>query len=167
MKINTMDSKYILILFDLKTCEHKVYQLVNDEYIGFLDDKEKIPYFEGFELLLSSQFDINFYSKDLFNHLINVLNINNYEKVSMFKSFHYIKDDKIHIMKNKFLDNWWLDIDLIIGDFKSEITQYNLLMLSYLVNSILIKHYNQKATASMFVNLGELIKFLNGTNYEK
>jgi hypothetical protein len=77
-----MKNKEILILQNKQTKDLSVYNLIEDNYnIIFGNNISQIPYFEGFDLLLTGQYDVNFCKKEDLDWLINILNPDQYENV--------------------------------------------------------------------------------------
>ena len=120
-----MKNREALILKNKQTDELSVYQLDNnDNYILlFGNNISKIPYFEGFDLLLTSQYEVNFCKKEDLNWLISILNPNQYEKVEREHNKNHIlynKDNKVYMLQDLENDNWYLDYYLIWLVFKTK-----------------------------------------------
>jgi hypothetical protein len=114
----------ILILKNKQTEELSVYQLIGDEYVGFFDKNlQKIGYFDGFDLLLTSQYEVNFSKKESLDWLINILNPDQYDKVqSKYNKNHilYKKGDMSYMIQDTGTDWWYLEYKLIWLVFKSK-----------------------------------------------
>ena len=143
--------KEILILKNKQTKDLAVYNLIEDNYnIIFGNNISQIPYFEGFDLLLTGQYDVNFCKKEDLDWLIWILNPEQYEKV---ESKHnntdilYKKDDKIYMLQDTKTDWWYLDYDLIWSVFETKFG-YNYQLFKDLTKGILLEVYKCKVVTT-------------------
>ena len=142
-----MKNKEILILQNKQTEDLAVYNLIEDNYnIIFGNNISQIPSYEGFELLLTSQYNVNFCKKSNLDWLIDILNPEQYEKVereSCKTDILYKKDDKIYMLQDTKTDYWCLDYDLIWSVFESKFGN-NYQLFKNLTKVILLEVYNCK-----------------------
>jgi hypothetical protein len=146
--------KEILILKNKQTADLSGYQLDNnqDNYnIIFGNNISQIPFYEGFELLLTSQYDVNFYKKEDLEWLINILNPDQYQKVeskSCKTDISYNKDNKVYMLQDTKTDWWYLDYDLIWSVFETKFG-YNYQLFKDLTKGILKEVYKCKVVTTI------------------
>ena len=167
--------KEILVLHNKQTSELSVYQLINDNYnIIFGNNISKIPYYEGFDLLLTSQYDVNFCKKSDLDWLIDILNPDQYHKVeskSCKTDILYKKDNISYMLQDLKTDWWWLDYYLIWSVFESKFG-YNYQLFRDLTKGILKEVYKCKVYTTnvsfhqAFLKLKEVYKCKVYTNQE-
>jgi hypothetical protein len=157
-----MKNKEILILKNKQTEDLAVYNLIDDNYnLLFGNNIKQISYYEGFDLLLTSQYDVSFTTKQNLDWLIEILNPDQYEKVkseSIKTDILYKKGDKIYMLQlhdtNKY--TWFFDGKLIWGVFITKFGQHNNQLFNNLTKVILKEVYNCKVniTSPYFLNIG-------------
>ncbi len=142
-----MENKEILILKNKQTEDLAVYNLIDDNYnLLFGNNISQIPYYEGFDLLLTSQYDVNFCKKESLEWLIDILNPNQYEKVESKynKTDILYKKNNISYMLQDIKNDWWeLDYDLIWSVFESKFGD-NYQLFKDLTKGILVEVYKCK-----------------------
>jgi hypothetical protein len=146
-----MKNKEILILQNKQTKDLSVYNLIEDNYnIIFGNNISQIPYFEGFDLLLTGQYDVNFCKKEDLDWLINILNPDQYENVKSKRcktDILYKKDDKYYMLQDTKTDYWCLDYSLIWLVFETKFG-YNYQFFRGLTKDILLEIYKCKVVAT-------------------
>lgn len=112
-----MKDKEILILQHRETNGVSIYQLIDNQYCGLFDESlMKIPYYEGFELMLNKPC---FTIKENLDWLIDILNPEQYEK-SLDLDVTYLKDRKPYLRKCLPHYNWNVDHDNIWIPFENK-----------------------------------------------
>ena len=147
--------KEVLILKNKQTADLSGYQLDNnqDSYnIIFGNNISQIPYYEGFDLLLNSQYELSFTTKGDLDWLINILNPNQYKKVereSCKTDILYKKDNRTYMLQDIKTGVWLLDYDLIWLVFKSKFGD-NYQLFKDLTKGILLEVYNCKVVTTYY-----------------
>ena len=127
------------------------------EYVGYFDQNiQKIPSFDGFDLLLTSQFNVNFVNKENLDWLIDILNPNQYSKNKASwreTDILYKKDGKMYMEQDTKTDSWCLDYELIYSVFLLKFG-HNYRLFKELTKGILLNTYKckVKTTTSISIN---------------
>jgi hypothetical protein len=138
----------ILVLKNKQTEDLAVYNLIEDNYnIIFGNNISQIPYYEGFELLLTSQYEVNFCKKSDLDWLIDILNPDQYEKVSRKTDILYKKHNISYMSQDTKNDYWLLDYDLIWSVFETKFG-YNYQLFKDLTKGILLEVYKCKVVTT-------------------
>lgn len=141
----------ILILENKETYQNIGYQLIGDNYVQmfktimynefeeFDNHSNKIPCYEGFEILLSTQYYVSFIelTEEKWNHFVDLVTIDNYNKTERkntgyITDFEHIKNDLVYILSDKNNIYYHFNEDLVfqpfLNDFKNHRANFSLLV---------------------------------------